>query len=78
MCNPKTATADYTTFSGMEKEIQEKAARPKRQLAPVFKPYNNRQSFAIFDVEKALGVAGTARNWRTVTTLLEIAKATSP
>ncbi|SEI75953.1 transposase, IS4 family [Bhargavaea ginsengi] len=61
MCNPKTATADYTTFSGMEKEIQEKAARPKRQLAPVFKPYNNRQSFAIFDVEAQIPEHHVAR-----------------
>lgn len=61
MCNPKTATVDYSTFPGMKKEVGEMAGRPKRQLAPVFKPYNNRQSFAIFDVEALIPEHHVAR-----------------
>src|SRR5690606_15481914 len=58
---PKTATVDYSTFPGMKKEVGEMAGRPKRQLAPVFKPYNNRQSFAIFDVEALIPEHHVAR-----------------
>lgn len=61
MCNPKTATLDYITFPGMEKEAVGKAERPIQRLAPVFKPYNNRQSFAIFDVEELIPEHHVAR-----------------
>ncbi|WP_179860967.1 IS1182 family transposase [Bhargavaea cecembensis] len=52
MCNPKTATTEYITEMEILAEVNKpEEKRPKRRLAPVFKPYDNRQSFAIFDVE---------------------------
>ena len=55
MCNPKTATKKYITQLELPVEMKpdkESAITvPKRRLAPTFKPYDNRQSFAIFDVE---------------------------
>ena len=50
----------------------------KGKVFYLYTPDGFGQSKLALRVEKALGVAGTARNWRTVTTLLEIAKATSP
>lgn len=59
MCNPKTAIKEYTTFEGMGKVAKGKAVR--RQLAPLFKPYNNRQAFSIFDVEALIPEHHVAR-----------------
>ncbi|MFK4997782.1 transposase [Bacillus sp. N9] len=52
MCNPKTATEKYNTQTTLPLEVKEETSKQKRQLSPTFKPYNNRQSFVIFDIEE--------------------------
>ncbi|MBO0994067.1 hypothetical protein [Bacillus sp. SD088] len=62
MCNPKTATEEYPTQLAFSIKIEEIACeRPKRKLAPVFRPYNNRQSFVILDVESLIPEHHVAR-----------------
>ncbi|QTD41282.1 IS1182 family transposase [Sporosarcina sp. Te-1] len=54
MCNPKNTTSHYTTEFPLA--IEEIKANPvsKRRFSPTFKPYNNRQGFAIFDVQELI------------------------
>ncbi|MFD1708969.1 transposase [Siminovitchia sediminis] len=51
MSNPKITTNDYNTQMTLPPEVKEEAAVSQIRPAPKFKPYNNRQSFAILDVE---------------------------
>ncbi|WP_077214995.1 transposase [Bacillus dakarensis] len=60
MCNPKTTTADYNTQMILLPEVDEKSP-PKRQLAPTFKPYDNRQIQSIFDIETLIQENHVAR-----------------
>ena len=60
MSNPMITTADYNTQMTLLPEIDEKK-KPKRQLAPTFKPYDNRQIHAIFDIEALLPEHHVAR-----------------
>jgi transposase len=50
MCNPKITTENYNTQMTLLPETEEKKT-PKRQLAPTFKPYDNRQIQVIYDIE---------------------------
>ncbi|MDQ0216806.1 hypothetical protein J2S13_003292 [Oikeobacillus pervagus] len=50
MCNPKITTENYNTQMTLLPEKEEKKTS-KRQLAPTFKSYDNRQIQAIFDIE---------------------------
>jgi transposase len=50
MCNPKITTENYNTQMTLLPETEEKKT-PKRQLAPTFKPYDNRQIQVICDIE---------------------------
>ena len=49
MSNPKTTEIHYNTQTTLSLEVEETVV-PKRQLAPTFIPYNNRQSTIIFDI----------------------------
>ncbi|MFK4997653.1 hypothetical protein ACI2OX_09510 [Bacillus sp. N9] len=61
MCNPKTATEKYNTQTTLPLEVKEETSKQKRQLSPTFKPYNNRQSFVIFDIEEHIPEHHVAR-----------------
>ncbi|MFK4998269.1 transposase [Bacillus sp. N9] len=61
MCNPKTATEKYNTQITLPLEIIEQTPIPKRQLVPTFKPYNNHQSFVIFDIKEHIPEHHVAR-----------------
>src|SRR5690554_4239349 len=50
MSNPKITNENYNTQLTLLPETEEKKT-PKRQLAPTFKPYDNRQIQAILDIE---------------------------
>ena len=50
MCNPKITTENYNTQMTLLPETEEKKT-PKRQLAPTFKTYDNRQIQMIMDIE---------------------------
>ncbi|MFC0610648.1 transposase [Scopulibacillus daqui] len=50
MSNQTTTIENYNTQITFLQEAEDKK-NPKRQLAPTFKPYNNRQVQAIFDIE---------------------------
>lgn len=50
MSNPKTTTNQYTTQMTLLPACEENE-KPKRTLAPTFKPYHHRQTHAIFDIE---------------------------
>ena len=50
MCNPKITNDNYNIELPLSREEKEVNAS-KRQFSPTFKPYNNLQSFAIFDVQ---------------------------
>lgn len=50
MSNQKITTKDNSMQTSFFPEIKE-AKKPKRKLAPSFKPYNNRQIQVIYDIE---------------------------
>lgn len=50
MCNPKITNDNYNLEPPLSIEETEVSAS-KRQLSPTFKPYNNLQSFVIFDIQ---------------------------
>ncbi|KEF38063.1 hypothetical protein M670_02481, partial [Schinkia azotoformans MEV2011] len=60
MSNPMITTENYNTQMTLLPETDEKK-KPKRQLAPTFKPYDNRQIHAIFDMEALLPEHHVAR-----------------
>jgi hypothetical protein len=60
MCNPKITTENYNTQMTLLPETEEKKT-PKRQLAPTFKPYDNRQIQVIFDIEALIPEHHVAR-----------------
>ncbi|WP_144463767.1 IS1182 family transposase, partial [Siminovitchia fortis] len=49
--NPKITNNEYNTQMSLPLEVKGEALVTKIHSAPKFKPYNNRQSFAILDVE---------------------------
>lgn len=50
MSNQMITIENYNTQMTFLPEIEEKKA-PKRQLAPTFKPHDNRQIQVIYDIE---------------------------
>ncbi|WP_243458156.1 IS1182 family transposase [Sporosarcina sp. Te-1] len=54
MCNPKITTPHYTTEFPLAIEEMKASPVSKRRFSPTFKPYNNRQGFAIFDVQELI------------------------
>jgi len=60
MCNQMITTENYNTQMTLLPEIEEKEPR-KRQLAPTFKPYDNRQILPIFDIEALIPENHVAR-----------------
>ena len=50
MCNPKITNDNYNIELPLSIEETEVNVS-KRQLSPTFKPYNNLQSFVIFDIQ---------------------------
>ena len=60
MCNPKITTENYNTQMTLLPEIEEKKT-VKRQLAPTFIPYNNRQIQVILDLEALISEQHVAR-----------------
>ena len=61
MSNPKTTTNEYNTQIALPLEVKEEIPVSKKQSAPLFKPYNNRQSFTILDVEELIPEHHVAR-----------------
>lgn len=51
MSNPKITTEHCSTQMTLPLEVKEETPVKKGQLAPTFKPYNNRQSFFIYDLQ---------------------------
>jgi transposase len=60
MCNPKITTENYNTQLTLL-PVNEEKKKDKRQLAPTFKPYNNHQVQAIFDIESHIPENHVAR-----------------
>ncbi|HCX48357.1 MAG TPA: IS1182 family transposase, partial [Bacillus sp. (in: Bacteria)] len=60
MCNQMTTTENYNTQMALLPEVEE-ISPPKRQLAPTFKPYDNRQIQTIFDIESLIPMNHVAR-----------------
>ena len=60
MCNPKITNEDYNTQMTLLPETVEKKTQ-QRQLAPTFKPYDNRQIQMIFDIEALIPEHHVAR-----------------
>ncbi|MEK5230426.1 IS1182 family transposase [Lysinibacillus sp. FSL K6-0232] len=60
MSNQKITNEEYTTQTTLLLEVQEKPVS-KRQLAPTFKPYNNHQSFFIYDLQELIPENHVAR-----------------
>ncbi len=61
MCNPKTTNDNYNIELPLSIEEKEVNAS-KRQFSPTFKPYNNLQSFVIFDTGSYSGTSYCARS----------------
>ncbi|WP_242694973.1 IS1182 family transposase, partial [Pseudogracilibacillus auburnensis] len=61
MSNPKITSDNYNTQLSLSIEETTTIPVTKRQLAPTFKPYNNHQSFAIFDVQDLIPEHHVAR-----------------
>ena len=51
MSNSNITPEKYSTQTTLSLEVKEEATVSKKQLPPTFKPYDNHQSFAIFDVQ---------------------------
>jgi len=60
MCNPKITNENYNIQMTFLPETEEKKT-PKRQLAPTFKPYDNRQIQMIMDIEALIPEDHVAR-----------------
>ena len=60
MCNPKITNENYNTQMTLLPESNEKMTS-KRQFAPTFKPYDNRQVQMIFDIEALIPEHHVAR-----------------
>ncbi|MBP1931934.1 transposase [Ammoniphilus resinae] len=60
MCNPKITTENYNMQMALLPDVDEKKPL-KRQLAPTFKPYDNRQIQVIFDIEALIPEHHVAR-----------------
>jgi len=54
-------TENYTTQTSLPLEVKKENIVSKRQSAPTFKPYNNRQVQAIFDIEELIPEHHVAR-----------------
>ncbi len=54
MCNPKTTNENYNTQAPSSLEVKDKKSPSKQNLAPTFKPYDNRQIQMLFDIEELI------------------------